>query len=283
MAEAAEIVGAGQRTGPNQLDCHQAIELLLTRPIDNSHATTGDLLDKLIFTQVAWEPTRRTRRRRSGRRRWRLRNSCTLGPRPFRSRAFWNRHGWERRNARDRKRVGVGRCQTERAQAFHLNWRVRRLRRWDAVGIRGFAWHGRIDSAEGPVKNWRSLVRPMQLGAAVMVSGRSRHEESLCPSLCLQSAGCRTKVTLIRVGRKRGGSIGRSQTARSFRWNVPPSSEPDHETMKLVLEVVGGKDVTELTDRLQVALGVRLPYRNVSLLNSSITEGNNKKKRLEPT
>ena len=58
VPEAAEIVRAGQRTGPDQLEGHQAIELVLTRPIDDPHAAPGDFLEELILTQEAGESTR---------------------------------------------------------------------------------------------------------------------------------------------------------------------------------------------------------------------------------
>ena len=53
VPEAAEIIRARQRSGPDQLDGHQAIELFLTCSIDDTHATPGNLLEKLIFAQVA--------------------------------------------------------------------------------------------------------------------------------------------------------------------------------------------------------------------------------------
>jgi hypothetical protein len=66
VPKAAEIVRAGQGTSPDQFDGHQAIELVLTRPIDNSHATPCDLLEELVLTQESGESTRGTGRRRVG-------------------------------------------------------------------------------------------------------------------------------------------------------------------------------------------------------------------------
>jgi hypothetical protein len=70
VPEPAQFCRAGQRTGLDQLEGHQAIELVLAGPVDDAHAASSDLLEQLVLAEESGRPAHRPRRRAARRCRW---------------------------------------------------------------------------------------------------------------------------------------------------------------------------------------------------------------------